>query len=317
MPIQAYRWRVPAPRAVVVIAHGAAEHALRYDRFANVLNAAGIEVWAADHRGHGQSAGPGGLGDFGEGGWDALVADIGDLIEIARGERPGLPVVLLGHSMGAAAAQQFAPDGSREIAALVLSGSTARDLPKEGEAPPPFEPNKPFEPARTPYDWLSRDEAEVDKYIADPMCGFETQTARRTAFRANPFTLADPERLRRIRSDLPVLLVAGDADPINNKLEGLRLLKARWREAGVERIDTRFYVGGRHEMLNETNRDEVTADIIEWIERTLAPHPPAPSPRDVERGATQKKESLDDDAEDAPDVERRGTAGARVPPRAG
>jgi alpha-beta hydrolase superfamily lysophospholipase len=275
MPIQGYRWPVEAARAVVVVAHGAAEHAMRYERFARALNAADIEMWAADHRGHGQSAGPEGLGDFGEGGWDGLVADIGDLIEIARGERPGLPVVLLGHSMGAAAAQQFAPDGSGQIDALILSGSTAREIPGEGEAPPPFEPNKPFEPARTPYDWLSRDEAEVDKYIADPMCGFEAQTVRRPAFRANPFTLADPERLRQIRGDLPVLLVAGDADPINSNLEGLRLLERRWREAGVQRIDTLFYEGGRHEMLNETNRDEVTTDIVAWLERTLALAPAA------------------------------------------
>jgi alpha-beta hydrolase superfamily lysophospholipase len=274
MPIQAHRWLAPAPRAVVVIAHGAAEHALRYDRFARALNATGIETWAPDHRGHGQSAGPEGLGDFGEGGWDALVADIGQLIAMARDAQPGVPVALLGHSMGAAAAQQFAPDGSNAIDALILSGSTAREVPKEGEAAPPFEPNKPFEPARTPYDWLSRDEAEVDKYVADPMCGFETQTARRSGFRANPFTLADPARLRQIRGDLPVLLVAGDADPLNNNLEGLRLLETRWREAGVRRIDTLYYPGGRHEMLNETNRDEVTADIIAWLERTLAltPH---------------------------------------------
>lgn len=270
MSIQAYVWTSASPRTVVVIAHGAAEHALRYDRFARALNEAGIEAWAPDHRGHGQSAGPEGLGDFGEGGWDALVADIGQIVGMAREARPGVPVVLLGHSMGAAAAQQFAPDGSQAIDALVLSGSTAREVPKEGEAPPPFEPNKPFEPARTPYDWLSRDEAEVDKYIADPMCGFETQTARRPAIRANPFTLADPARLRQIRNDLPVLLVAGDADPINNHLEGLHLLESRWRGAGVQQIDTLYYPGGRHEMLNETNRDEVTADIIAWLERTFA-----------------------------------------------
>lgn len=267
MSIQAYRWNTAAPRAIVVVAHGAAEHALRYERFARALNASGIEIWAMDHRGHGQSAGPQGLGDFGPGGWDALVADIGDLIALARAAHPSLPVALLGHSMGAAAAQQFAPDGANVIDALILSGSTAREAPKENETPLAFEPNKPFEPARTPYDWLSRDEAEVDKYIADPLCGFETQRVR--PIRANPFTLADPERLRRIRPDLPVLLVAGDADPINNHLEGLRLLERRWHEAGVQRIDTRFYPGGRHEMLNETNRDEVTADVVVWLQGVL------------------------------------------------
>lgn len=269
MTITGTRWPVARPRAVVVIAHGAAEHAARYDRFATALGAAGIETWAPDHRGHGRSAGPGGLGDFGPGGWDALVTDIGQLIKQVHRERPGVPVVLLGHSMGAAAAQQYAPEGSETIAALILSGSTAREIPKEGEPPPVFNPNAAFEPARTPYEWLSRDEAEVDKYIADPWCGFETQTARRPARRGDPFTLADPARLRRIRSDLPCLFVAGTADPINRNLEGLRLLERRWHEAGVRRIDTLYYEGGRHEMLNETNRDEVTRDIIAWLEGVI------------------------------------------------
>ena len=267
MRLQGFRWPVARPRAAVVIAHGAAEHSMRYQRFARALDGAGFEAWSLDHRGHGRSGllnGPEGLGDFGEGGWDALVADIGQLVLRAHAALPGLPVALFGHSMGAAASQQYAPERSQDIAALVLSGSTARELPREGEAPPPFEPNKAFEPARTPYDWLSRDEAEVDRYIADPWCGFE-KVPFRTPLRGDPFTLADPERLRRIRPDLPVLLVAGTDDPVNRGMAGLRLLEERWRAAGVRRIDTRYYQGGRHEMLNETNRDEVTRDILAWL----------------------------------------------------
>jgi alpha-beta hydrolase superfamily lysophospholipase len=265
LAITAYRWGIANPRALVVISHGAAEHALRYERFARALNAAGYTVWAPDHRAHGASPGPDGLGDFGAGGWDALIADIHQLVALAKDAHPGLPVVLFGHSMGAAAAQQYAPEGSRDIAALVLSGSTARDVPKPGEQPPAFAPNAPFEPARTQYDWLSRDEAEVDKYVADPLCGFEMVRLRGN--RADPFRLADPEILKQIRDDLPVLFVAGDADPINRNLEGLHLLEKRYREAGVQSIDKLYYEGGRHEMLNETNRDEVTADIIGWLDR--------------------------------------------------
>lgn len=265
-----YSWSpAVAPNAVVVISHGAAEHSLRYDRFARVLNAAEYEVWSLDHRGHGASPGPDGLGDFGEGGWDALVADIAQFVDMAKKANPEKPVALLGHSMGAAAAQQFAPDHSAAIDALILSGSTLREPPKEGEAPPAFAPNKAFEPARTNYDWLSRDEAEVDAYIADPLCGFEMQSARRPGMRANPFQLNDPARLRSIRPDLPVLLVAGDADPINEGLVGLKRLRDRWQEAGVRRIDTQFYPGGRHEMLNETNRDEVMDNIITWLDAVL------------------------------------------------
>lgn len=263
--IQGFVWEGAAPKGVVVIAHGAAEHSLRYGRFARALNAAGYEVWSLDHRGHGLSPGPEGLGDFGEGGWDALVADIGQFIQLAKATRPGLPVVLFGHSMGSAAAQQLAPDVSGEIAGLILSGSSARMGRREGEEPAPFTPNAPFEPARTPYEWLSRDPDEVDKYIADPMCGFETRTSQRSG-RASATRLADASRLARIRWDLPCLFVAGTKDPINREMEGLYELQRLWNEAGVKRIDTLYYKDGRHEMLNETNRDEVTADIIGWLD---------------------------------------------------
>lgn len=259
-PIRCYRWPIAAePAAIVVIAHGMAEHARRYDRFAGVLNRAGYVVVAMDHRAHGKTLGPEGFGDFGAAGWDGLVADIGQLIDTLRDESPRLPVVLFGHSMGASAAQQYAPVGSDKIAALILSGTTLR---KPGEAVPTY--NDAFEPSRTRYDWLSRDPVEVDRYVADPLCGFEGQTVR-NGFDRNDPRRDDLARLSRIRKDLPVLIVVGDADPVNRNLEGVRYLESRWREAGVTRIDKLIYPGGRHEMLNETNRDEVTRDIVEWL----------------------------------------------------
>jgi alpha-beta hydrolase superfamily lysophospholipase len=267
LAVTCYVWKTAAPAAVVVISHGAAEHALRYDRFARALNAAGFDVWAADQRGHGASPGPLGLGDFGSGGWDGLVADIGQTIALARETHAGLPIVLFGHSMGAAACRQFAPQGSDAIDALVLSGTGVREPAKPGEPPPNW--NAAFEPGRTGYEWLSRDGDEVDKYIADPLCGFEKQQVKFVGSRANLSMLADPAEHRKIRPDLPVLLVAGDADPINRRLEGLHLLERWWRDAGVKRIDKLYYKDGRHEMLNETNREEVTRDIIAWMRKTL------------------------------------------------
>jgi alpha-beta hydrolase superfamily lysophospholipase len=262
--IRGFRWPVEAAKGIVVISHGMAEHSLRYDRFALALNGSGYGVCSVDHRAHGKTLGPSGFGDFGEGGWDALIDDLDQLVDIATKENPGLPVTLFGHSMGAAAAQQYAPTGSQKISALILSGSTLRD-PNEEITPY----NRAFENPRTEYDWLSRDEAEVDKYIADPLCGFEGQQVRNGMDRKDP-RRADLERLKGIRSNLPVLIVAGDADPVNRNLKGIDYLESQWREAGVEKIDRQIYAGGRHEMLNETNRDEVTRNIITWIDETLS-----------------------------------------------
>ncbi len=266
--LTAYCWPQPAAQGLLVLAHGAAEHALRYDRFAQALVQAGYEVWALDHRGHGRSAGPEGLGDYGAGGWDALVADIGQFIRQARAARPGLPLGLFGHSMGSFAAQQLMQTDSQLVDALVLSGSTLRQ-----PGAPRLVFNQAFEPARTPYDWLSRDATEVDKYIADPLCGFDKRSSQRNASVGDPARLSDAALLTTIRSALPVLLVAGSADPINHypsgPLSGLHALAAAWHQAGVQQIDTAYYQEGRHEMLNEINREQVTADILAWLAANL------------------------------------------------
>ena len=272
LAIRVHRWQpVDAAIGVVVIAHGAAEHALRYARFAAVLNAARLAVLAPDHRGHGASPGPQGLGDFGEGGWAALVADLGQLIGEARSAMPGLPLCLFGHSMGSFAAQDLCgfADGQRRAApaidALVLSGSTAIAKAPSGPRLSATGFNAAFEPARTPYDWLSRDPAEVDAYVNDPLCGFESRVQGGARARPDYERLADPQLFRGVRSDLPVLLLSGDQDPIHRGLQGLRLLEERLRAAGVERVDTLYYPGGRHEMLNELNRDRVMADARDWM----------------------------------------------------
>jgi len=269
--VACYRWKATAaPVGILQIAHGMGEHALRYGPVAEFFTPAGFHVYANDHRGHGRTAkDKAGLGDFGAGGWDALVDDMMTLSARARAEAPGLPLVLLGHSMGSFAAQQYALDRSKEIDGLALSGSTAFDtLGIDGEREVDLTAiNAAFEPARTPFDWLSRDEKEVDAYIADPLCGFGVNQASTRSMAMSLKRTADPASLARIRKDLPIYILAGDADPVNGKLEGLKLLAQRYRTAGLRDVTERYYAGGRHEVFNETNRDEVMADLLGWVQR--------------------------------------------------
>jgi len=271
--LAAWRWPAVRPRAILQIAHGMGEHALRYAPLAAKLVAAGYAVYANDHRGHGATApNAGSLGDFGPAGFDGVVDDLGIVMAAAREEHPGLPVILLGHSMGSFAAQYFALDRSTEIDGLVLSGSSALDMlaaemadlsaVKLDEA---F--NAPFQPARTPFDWLSRDNAEVDKYIADKLCGFTVNPAGLASIFAGAARTIAPAS---VRSGLPILVLSGEDDPLNAKLTLANLLADRYRETGVKNVETQFYPGGRHEMFNETNKDEVVANLIAWLNRVTA-----------------------------------------------
>ncbi|MHB8383787.1 MAG: alpha/beta fold hydrolase [Candidatus Binataceae bacterium] len=277
--IACYRWLAPEPAAgVVQIAHGMGEHALRYAAFAEFLNRAGLHVYANDHRGHGRTAAKKELlGDFGTAGWDGLVADMALLTRHARAAHGALPVVLLGHSMGSFAAQQYIIDDSGLIAGVILSGSASLDrlfastaLPNDSSKPADLTAlNRDFEPARTPFDWLSRDNAEVDKYISDPLCGFGVNAPSRASMAAGGARTVNPAEIARIRGNLPIYIVAGDKDPVNHHLEWLRPLGERYRAAGIRDVTEKFYPDGRHEMLNETNRAEVMNDTLAWLRHTI------------------------------------------------
>lgn len=265
--IAGYRWRAKSPHAVVQIAHGMGEHALRYGAPFAPFADEGIEVFANDHRGHGRTAEPGMLGDFGPGGFKAVVEDMAALSTIIRREYPQLPIILIGHSMGSFAAQIYLPKHSGLIDGAVLSGSAALDL-----LPPPSPDgleafNAPFEPARTKFDWLSRDPKEVDKYVADPLCGFSVTGPSMMSIFEAAAPLFEDNALTRIRSTLPIYFIAGDKDPLNGDLSRLSPLVERYRQAGIRDVRTDFYPGGRHEMFNETNRDEVMEKLQRWIER--------------------------------------------------
>jgi alpha-beta hydrolase superfamily lysophospholipase len=270
--ITAYQWD-PAgtPRAIMQVTHGMGEHALRYEHVAQALTGAGYVVYAQDHRGHGASATPGDPGNLGAGGWPALVADIGGLSAVARSEHPGIPLVLLSHSMGSFATQQYLLDHSDDTDAVILTGTAVIDLLEPAlDLDQPLDLslfNAPFAPARTDYDWLSRDEAIVDAYLADPMCGFGIDPASTKRMFADARRVADPVALSAIRPGLPVYIAAGEADPVNGGLALLSPLADRVTAAGLTDVTVVTYPDARHEILNETNRDEVIAAIVDWLDR--------------------------------------------------
>ena len=268
-----YRWSGNGdPLLIVQIAHGMGEHAGRYARLASALVEAGAVVYAHDHRGHGRTAGdPSRHGDLGPGGWPGLVADLGVVGNHARSEHPGLPLVVIGHSMGSFALQRYLLDHSTEVDGAVLSGTSAVDVIAAGIDPTQEVDlsafNAPFEPARTEYDWLSRDPAEVDAYIADGACGFGLDAPSAASMIEGMDGVADPERLAGIRRDLPVLLLSGDADPLAGGGALITLVADRYREAGLDSVAVHLYPEARHEVFNETNRDEITADLLAWLGR--------------------------------------------------
>ncbi|WP_410876571.1 alpha/beta fold hydrolase [Nocardia sp. A7] len=256
------------PRGLVQIAHGMGEHSARYGHLAERLAGLGFAVYADDHRGHGLSMGPV-PGDLGSDGWNLLVADEVALTEILRGRHPGLPVTLIGHSLGSFAVQQYLLDHSDLVDEVVLSGTTAVDglfgeiAAAGGDLIGYF--NAEFQPTRTDADWISRDEAQVDAYNADPWCGFAIDDVNMGLLAANARTrLSDP---RAVRPDLPIYVMVGDRDPLNDKLRLSDLLVGRYRDAGLADLTYQVYADARHEVLNEINRDEVEADLLAWLTR--------------------------------------------------
>ena len=275
-----------APRAIVQIAHGLAEHGARYARLAGALNAAGYAAYAFDLRGHGPTSAPADLGHFADAdGWAKCVGDLWTFNRLIAADEPSVPIVFLGHSMGSFLGQSFVADHSDALAGVVYSGSNGAPPPiaalgrliaraerlrlgRRGKSRLIFQMwfgdfNKPFKPARTEFDWLSRDPAEVDAYVADPLCGFPfTNQLAVDLLDALPGLLA-PDRLARIRKDLPIYVFSGERDPVGANIQGLI---ADLEGAGFTKLTTRIYPGARHETLNETNREEVFADLIAWLD---------------------------------------------------
>jgi alpha-beta hydrolase superfamily lysophospholipase len=290
-----YRWLPDGPpKAAVQIVHGLAEHAERYARLAEALTVAGYGVYASDQRGHGRTATRAeDLGFFAErDGWRRLLDDLWQVNRQIAADHPGLPLLLIGHSLGSFLAQHLISEHGDALAGVVLSasdgkppllasagrviarverlrlGQRGRSALLHGLAFEAF--NKTVAPTRTSADWLSRDPAEVDKYVADPRCGFVTTTQGWIDFLDALPEIARPERQARVPKQLPLYIIAGTADPVSDGAKRLQQLLAAYGKAGLEHVTHRFYEGARHELFNETNRDEVTRDLIRWLDAVIA-----------------------------------------------
>lgn len=277
-----------AVRGCVQVIHGMAEHSARYERLAARLTEHGYAVYAHDLPGHGPQADPAARGHFADRrGWRVALSSIRDVQRVAQREHGPRPLVMLGHSMGSFLLQHYAADSGTTLAGAVFSATTGdfgalrtvglalvraesllygrRHPSAVGEALSFRAFNRKFRPARTPFDWLSRDAAEVDRYIADPHCGFRCSTGLWMDLLDAAGKLGTPARLRRIPKTLPVLMIAGAEDPVTGGHRGPRSLERKYLGVGLRDVTVKVYPQARHELFNDLCRDEVTGDLLAWL----------------------------------------------------
>lgn len=299
------RWSIGAPRAVMHIVHGMAEHSLRYERLARRLGREGIEVWAADQRGHGETAAlstndPGKGGSLGHSadkdGFNRVTKDIDNINRAIMKERKGVPLFLFGHSWGSFIAQNYierfegpgsgienpvnlagcilsgtrGPDGIKiamgapamRLLAFIL-GPRARSETARGMADGGY--NKAFKPNRTNFDWLSRDEKEVDAYVNDPWCGMLCSAGFYRDMAGGLKRIHQKAEMAKIRKELPIYIVAGSSDPVGDMGESPAALAVAYKHLEIKDIETVLYPDARHEPHNETNREEVEESLLSWL----------------------------------------------------
>lgn len=291
--IHGCRWMPEkAPVAVVQIVHGIAEFVERYDDFAQYLNNLGYAVVAEDHMGHGKSINGEGIQGYFHGGWFTAVEDTYELLQKTRQEFPNIPYVLFGHSMGSFMTRTILakhPDSGISAAIICGTGWQPRALlpagiavaegfcRKTGETPPcPALQNLVFgsynrrvEHPRTEFDWLTRDSAVVDAYCQDPLCGFVASAGLLRDLMKGIRYVEEPENLKAMNRELPVLFIAGGDDPVGSYGKGVRRSAQEFRKAGMKDVSERIYPLARHELLNEINRQEVCKDIRKWLEEKI------------------------------------------------
>jgi alpha-beta hydrolase superfamily lysophospholipase len=278
-----------AAKAVVQVSHGMAETAARYKRVASALTSQGYIVYASDHRGHGRTAGsPEKVGLFDGDSFNRMCENMADVTNLIRERHPELPIFLFGHSLGSFLSQQYMYKYAEKVSGIILSGTNGKlgasllfgswlaaiEAKLRGEQ---YRSklmnnlifgayNKAFKPNRTEFDWLSRDTAEVDAYIQDPFCGTVFAAGYYRDFLMGLIEIHRLENMQKIPKSLPVYLFSGDQDPVGLMGKGFRQLLQMYQELGLTQVSSKLYRDGRHEMLNDTNRDEVMGDLLAWLD---------------------------------------------------
>ena len=287
-----YLWVPQGPvRGVVQIVHGIAEHMGRYDHFARYLNDQGYAVCGADHLGHGktgEAAGKLGFFSFHDG-WNLVTADVRRFRQLMGGGFPGVPYILLGHSMGSFLTRTYLCQYPGEVDGAMLSGTgqepawlvaAGKRLTAHMSRLLGYDEvsrlvhdlalgayNRQFKPNRTTADWISRDQQVVDTYLEDPLCTFVPTVGLYHDMMEGLQYIASEKALCRMDPTTPVYLFSGDQDPVGSNGEGVRRVYRFFKDHGVEDVELRLYPGARHETLNEINRMEVYAHVLDWLER--------------------------------------------------
>ncbi len=288
--IHAVKWECSVPRAVLQIVHGMAEYVERYDEFARYMNSRGIVVAGENHRGHGKTAGnlenAGYFAD--ENGWEKVIADNVQLGSMLRKEYPGKPFYLLGHSMGSFISRCLIAESPEGIDKVILSGSGefssaqvnmlgllaslqvvfkgARSRAKLLDKLSFSQMNSQFQPGKTGFEWLSRDEDKVQKYVDDPFCGFVCTAGFYRDFARGVRSLQKKNHLEKIPKNLPILLYSGSEDPVGGNGITVERVYRKYRKSGHGKAEFYLNPGGRHESLNETNRRDVYTFLADWLE---------------------------------------------------
>ena len=291
----AYNLWVPDGKEIVAylqILHGMAEYSDRYEKFAAFMNKAGVAVFAADHRGHGGTASEDEIGWFAEkDGWNRIADDAFEIANFITSRNRTAPTILLGHSMGSFLARTLMVQHPDFYSGVIIMGTACskgligkigklickNQIKKYGQKSPGKKMNalsfgsynKSIQNPLTDFDWLSRDEAEVAKYVKDPMCGFMCTNGFFYDMLTGIEFANDKNNASLVSKDLPLLIISGECDPVGDMGTGVKKVYSLYKNAGVSDVTLKLIPGARHELLNETDRKDTYVCLLDWIKNHI------------------------------------------------